>query len=429
MIDNRIIIDVTQLVHWQGELTGIPRVIDEISKRYIGNPQAFFTTWDKQSNNYLEIDLERTNQIRGQGICYIKRDGTTFDPTASQSRRIAQQAAKNSMAAMPVKVLKKLHHKLRSPKANSNSYRTITPHKGDTVLVIWGEWQDSTFIDGLKRAHTNGANLVQVVHDMLPIIAPQYSGSGNATQTMAIYNQELLPICSLILAVSNNTKKDVEQWLAVNKLYTPAIKVIRNGDDLSAHTPKIPHELVFQNSKLVGKDFILCVGTIEARKNHTLLYYIWKLAQSKNTKLPKLVIVGRLGWHTENIYEIMTTDPEVKDKFIFLHEVTDDELEWLYQHCLFSIYPSFYEGWGIPIAESARRGVPVIASNTSSMPEIAGNLINYFSPFSASEALDSILKLNNEEQLKKAKKLLLQYKPTNWNDTFRQVDNYLKELQ
>jgi glycosyltransferase involved in cell wall biosynthesis len=143
--------------------------------------------------------------------------------------------------------------------------------------------------------------------------------------------------------------------------------------------------------------------------------------------LPKLVIVGRRGWLTDDIFTLMTTDPETKDDFICLQGAKDEELSWLYSNCLFTIYPSFYEGWGLPIAESIAHGTPVLASNTSSMPEIAGDLIDYFSPTSSDECLQAIIQLMDPAKRTAAKKKLKQYEPTSWDQTFKSVTMYSKE--
>ena len=70
-----------------------------------------------------------------------------------------------------------------------------------------------------------------------------------------------------------------------------------------------------------------------------------------------------------------------------MHNCSDEELAWMYKNCAFSIYPSFYEGWGLPIAESAFYGAPCLASSTSSMPEVAGSAVDYFNPASTDSCM------------------------------------------
>jgi glycosyltransferase involved in cell wall biosynthesis len=128
-----------------------------------------------------------------------------------------------------------------------------------------------------------------------------------------------------------------------------------------------------------------------------------------------------------DIYQLMTNDPDTKNKFRFLHNASDDQLSWLYKNALFSIYPSFYEGWGLPIAESLLRGTPCLASETSSMPEIAGELVDYFSPYSPEQIKNKIeAYIDDPEMLKARRKQIKEdYKATTWDTTYKQVTDFL----
>jgi len=138
--------------------------------------------------------------------------------------------------------------------------------------------------------------------------------------------------------------------------------------------------------------------------------------------------VGRRGWKTDDIIDIMKSDPDVSDDIVFMQDASDEELSWFYRNCMFTVYPSFYEGWGLPIAESIAYGKPCISSGTSSMPEVAGALIDYFSPLSTDECLNAITKLLSKKELDSAKKRINRYKITSWDDTYDQVNNAIINL-
>ncbi len=164
----------------------------------------------------------------------------------------------------------------------------LTLEKEDTLVVL-ADWHgsDASFIEYLVGIKSKGIKLIQVVYDMLPIVTPQYSG--HSTNMLERYSQQIYPLCDLILSISENTKSDITWWLKSKKLTIPPIKVFRLGDDFERPTSVKP-------IADLPKKFILCVGTVEARKNHNLLYYSYKLAKTKGINLPVLVIVGRLGW-------------------------------------------------------------------------------------------------------------------------------------
>jgi len=336
------------------------------------------------------------------------------------SNRLKQRS---KIAGKTLALPERLAKKLLKPQPFQESGSKFKLVDGD-MLMILADWHssDTMFVDYLAKLR--GVRLLLICYDLLPIVAPQYSG--HATEYLSHYVSQIYPKADLVLAISRNTKKDVKSYLKQQKLRLPPIAVIRLGDDFKLAEPVKPSNDMLP---IAGDgDFLLCVGTIEARKNHTLLYYTYKLARQRGQALPPLVVVGRRGWLTNDIYEMMTTDPDTCKSFHFLHNASDEELAWLYSHCRFSIYPSFYEGWGLPIAESIAYGAVCIASNTSSMPEVAGKLIDYFSPNSADECLATITRLLDKVALDKARSKIKQYQPTTWDETFKQVQAQIKKL-
>lgn len=417
------IIDITQLVHWQGNLTGIPRVMNELALRYANDPNTVFVVWSRQRAAFLELAIDESLSRRGEGIFYKEADVLQNSQAAATKANHLKKIARKVKKYAPG-----LHQRVVSKVAlaRDEAATVVEVETGDVLFVLWGEWADETYRTKLVSCKQSGARLVNIVYDVLPLVTPQYSG--HSTEPMRAFYSEVIPLCDLVLSISEHTKQDLAKWLKEQKLPVPKIKTFRLGDDFT-----IPAEDGDPSARLKAildkdKKYLLCVGTVEARKNHTLLYYAYKLANSRGEKLPKLLIAGRRGWKTDDIFDIIKSDPEVNKKVIFLEGVTDEELSWLYKHCLFTVYPSFYEGWGLPIAESIAYNKPCISSNTSSMTEIAGDLIDYFDPASSDECLAAISRMLNSDYRAKATKKLAHYTPTTWNDTYQQVDNSMKEL-
>jgi glycosyltransferase involved in cell wall biosynthesis len=283
-------------------------------------------------------------------------------------------------------------------------------------------WDYPAFIETLrKQKQTDHFKLFQVVYDLIPVFFPHLFG----LPLFEPYTQHMFETAAVsdgLLAISKSTKKDMEKFCDDMLLPTPPIEVLRLGDDFTTVTPKKPAV-----DSLEPGNFILCVGTLEARKNHALLYMAYKEGLARGVKLPQLVIVGGRGWYTEDIVYAFKHDPELRG-LVHMGGRTDRELEWLYQNCRFTVYPSMYEGWGLPIAESLARGKVCVASNTSSMTEIAGDLIDYFSPYDSAACLAAIKKYLDEDTLqKKETKIHSAYKTTTWDATFKQVENYLEQ--
>lgn len=409
-------VDVTQLIHWQGKLTGIPRVMNELADRYKDEVDTHFITWESTALKYVGVDINKSLKDRGVRLHY------------SEDVKVGRK-----VAVFLLRVLRKLNKLgIYTPegvttyiKKSGNLTKGMEFTDDDVLLVLWGEQGSEAFITEILNLHKKQVKIIQVSYDLLPLVTPQYSG--HSTRSMDSYNRQVFPVCDLLLSISEYTKQDIIKWLKERSLGIPPIQVFRLGDDFTLSQSVMPVDHRFKKGDFKNKDFLLTVGTIEARKNHTLLYYTYKLACSKGIELPKIIIVGRQGWMAENVYQLMKLDPDVNTKMFILEDVSDNELSWLYSNAILTIYPSFYEGWGLPIAESIAHGTPVICSNTSSMPEVAGDLVTYFNPSSVEECLETIQNILKPDVLSLAKKKITQYKPTSWDQTFEQVNNFIKE--
>jgi glycosyltransferase involved in cell wall biosynthesis len=165
------------------------------------------------------------------------------------------------------------------------------------------------------------------------------------------------------------------------------VEVIRLGDapagfDQPTRPRALPDEV---------QAFTLSVGTFEARKNHWLLYQAWRrLILQFGARIPPLVLAGRMGWATRDVLQQIHDDPVVRDRVIVLLGVSDEELSWLYRNCQFTLYPSHYEGWGLPVAESLVYGKYCICTNASSVPEVAGDLVDYHDPLDAMTCMELV---------------------------------------
>jgi glycosyltransferase involved in cell wall biosynthesis len=143
-----------------------------------------------------------------------------------------------------------------------------------------------------------------------------------------------------------------------------------------------------------------------------------------------LVLVGGRGWFTGDIIYAFEHDPEVKDQVQILSGLSDGQLAWLYQNCRFTIYPSVYEGWGLPIAESLAYGKLCLPSSSASMTEIAGDLLEYYLPHDAAACLDLITKYLDPETLRaKEASLATHFHSTNWRQTYDQFSRFVDSLK
>ena len=418
-------------------MTGIPRVMYELSKRFkdTKTTNVVYVSWVKEVGEFCEIDFFATVAKLGKGIVYIKKDDSAKQTDAPRSiqtievfkplKRIAKKII-ISAGLSDTALVKRAQNNLAA--AEAQTYRQVSFQHGDAIFISWGEWWDEQFLQSLEQGVSSvELKIIPVIHDVLPFtLAPQFSG--HSTESLQNYCRRIVPISSLVLSVSRATQEDLRTWLLANDITPPRMDVFRLGEDFEFVAPETPADTAFIEAGLENADFILTVGTLEARKNHTLLYYTYKLAKSRGIDLPASVIVGRRGWKTEQIYDFMTQDPEVKDKFVFLHDASDENLSWLYKHAKLSVVPSFCEGWGMPIAESIAHGTPCICSNKTSMIEVADGYVEHFDPSSTDECLEKIVSMLTPENQKKWRQKCTQYTQTTWDESYDLVRKKIEEV-
>lgn len=431
--ENTIWIDMTDLSKWQGHFTGIQRVVYNIASRYVKSNKKvnyFIFNENHKSFDVFNFDTLEASLIK-QKLSNDTAELTTKQRLKSKAKEIylkSPNSVKNVLRSPKIKesLIRSLYYyrKAKSLKLkNSNDLNDINKasrasfNKGDTILVLGNSWDRPDLVISLSKIRDQKQiKIYQVIYDLIPIYQPQ---AFNA-ELFNIYSNNMFEVVTNsdgLLAISESSKRDAMRFCKDVGVDCPPIDVIRLGDEvpISRHPVQpsgLPH----------NEEFLLCVGTIEARKNHTILYYAWKEGLRMGVNMPHIVVVGRQGWYTGDIIHTIKTDPDTRDRFHFMDNVNDDELVWLYQNTLFTIYPSYYEGWGLPVAESAAMGKLCIVSDQSSMPEIAGNLMEYFSPFNSYELTQKIANyLDVALRTKKEKEIKNKYIIKSWDDCYMQV--------
>ncbi|GAB4114340.1 MAG: glycosyltransferase family 1 protein [Candidatus Caldatribacteriota bacterium] len=234
-----------------------------------------------------------------------------------------------------------------------------------------------------------------------------------------------------LIAVSESTKKDIIKFLgASNK-----IDVVYETVDSKYHPFKNESmtSMIRKKYSILNK-FILYVGTLEPRKNIIRLIQAYHNLLTKKLINHQLVIVGKKGWHYQEIFNMVNKLGlnKGRQKMIFTGYVPEEELPFLYNAADVFIYPSLYEGFGIPPLEALACGVPVISSNVSSLPEVVGDagiLIDPYNVQEISQAMFEILKNHKKKEQFRIKGLKRAEKFSNKNMAEGTIKVYEKTMQ
>jgi len=252
--------------------------------------------------------------------------------------------------------------------------------KQDVVLCMAAAWRSPVFGERTYAfKQEQGFRFVPLVCDLIPCTWPQLWGAGFSTNFFR-WAADAMWSADLVVTISQSARRDIIAFTERMHIPTPPVEVLRLGDDVAAQAIEPPADVL----RRLGPDrrYVLCVGTLEARKNQVALYHAWRRLVLKHgvENMPRLVLVGKAGFLSAEMLYQAGNDPLTQDIFVHLSDISDAQLSWLYDHCLFTAYPSHFEGWGLPINESLRHGKYCIASNSSSMPEIGGDLVDYHDP-------------------------------------------------
>lgn len=254
-----------------------------------------------------------------------------------------------------------------------------------------------------------GVKTVVTIHDLIPLKIPF------TTLDFKKYFYYLFKQASesadLILAVSEHTKKDIVDIYGIPE---DKIKVTYQSYRASKEVLDDDAATYLKAQKLTPEKYILFVGNIEPKKN--LKQLIQAMAYVK--KGYKLAVVGRKAWMHEGQLKGLKNFLQ-KDEYVFLDYVPEYELGMLYKNATCLVMPSLYEGFGLPVLEAMQHDCPVICSNRSSLPEVAGDAAIYIDPYQFGEIRDAINSLiehpnKRAEMIKKGRERVAFFSPDNY---------------
>jgi hypothetical protein len=265
--------------------------------------------------------------------------------------------------------------------------------RGDTLVVLDAAWGDARIAELHRRASDAGLRVVLLVHDLCPILMPEFFAQG-ISERFEEWLRGTTAYTTRYLANSRSTADDLRTFLDAHGHDAPigVMPLAQSRLVPRANPPQMAGEVSFPRvagrrllsdevASLATRPFALGVGTLEIRKNLWALAQVWdRLRADPELDLPRLVLAGRPGWMNRDFENMMAATGHLGGWVRVLHGLTDAELDHLYRECLFTVCVSFKEGWGLPIGESLGYGKTAVVSGVSAMPEVGGDLVEYCDP-------------------------------------------------
>ncbi|MCI8392596.1 MAG: glycosyltransferase family 4 protein, partial [Clostridia bacterium] len=254
-------------------------------------------------------------------------------------------------------------------------------------------------------------------------------GSLKNTIVQKLFLGRSIKLADKIIAISEATKADIIEFYKVDE---NKISVIYNGtniekvQDLSEEEEK----RIKEKFKIENEPFVFFISTIEPRKNVPTLIKAFNYIKDKEDTDLKLILAGGLGWKYSDVLELYDAS-KYKDDIIMPGYISKQEKRYLFENTKCFVYPSLYEGFGLPILEAMANNALVVTANNSSLPEVGGNVALYFDNIldekELGEKITEAMNLSEEEKTKRIEQGLAQVKKFTWDDCANKTIAILEE--
>jgi glycosyltransferase involved in cell wall biosynthesis len=377
-------------------------------------------------------------------LCRYRRSRQRFVPLTTLPQIAATGASareKKSAAGSAPQIGKRIERAVRqwrrsaaahlfefadSVRGGTNPFPEARP--GDVLLLAGETWSQYDFATLRRARQQGGIRIAAICQDLIPAKLPQFFEADGFVERFARYADFLVADVDLVIAISEQTKRDILEYGRSRGTLRADVQTVSLGHDLSMPTPSARPPVL---AGLEPRKFVLSVSSIQSRKNFDLIYHVWRrLCEEGLQNLPKLVIAGRAGFGGGDLLWQIAHDPMVRDRVIVRHDISDAALSWLYRECAFTLYPSFYEGWGLPVSESLAYGKFCIASNAPALVEAGQRLAQHIDPLDFAAWRDAVAELVRSPELLAGheRRIKAEYRPVNWRQSAEQLAALLQPL-
>ncbi|WP_431267887.1 glycosyltransferase family 4 protein [Dankookia sp. P2] len=270
-------------------------------------------------------------------------------------------------------------------------------------------------IQALRQA---GARFVPLIHDLIPLTHPEYTRAPQVGRH----------------AARIATTAALADGIIVNSAATGAVLL----DHLAPHgrvppitvAPLGTREIRRPDAPLPTEPYFVCLGTVEPRKNHQLLLHLWRDMAMEGRNGPRLLLCGRRGWENENVLDLLERCAALRGLVLELGTLPDNRVTEVLSGARALLFPSFAEGYGLPLAEALALGVPVLCSDLKALREVGGDVPEYLDPIDGPGWRRAILDYARPDSRRRAAQLdrLRDWRVPGWDAHFAAVDGMLAQV-
>jgi glycosyltransferase involved in cell wall biosynthesis len=280
----------------------------------------------------------------------------------------------------------------------------------------------------IARLSQAGVAFVPLVHDLIPATHPEYARPGDAARHL----RRLATVSTLADGIIVNSAATGEALLPHlrRRRGPPPLMVAPLGLEVPPPPSGAPSGAAAPPDA-VDSGYFVCVGTIEPRKNHLLLLHIWRdFAARFGPAAPQLLLIGKRGWENENIIDLLERCTLLRGLVREVGQVSDGSMAALLRGARALLFPSFAEGYGLPLAEALALGVPALASDLPALREVGGTVPDYLEPLDGRGWREAILDYADPRSAWRAAQMarLRHWQAPSWDEHFVRVDELLRRV-
>lgn len=399
--ETHLFFDISDLVYYIGHhenLTGIQRVQSCVLlaiAKYSLHPSdnVHYLSYDNRINSFCVIDPYYFLQLLNDLGRPVEKRKYRFDKDLAKLGYI-------------------------EPSVPLEKYDVYSAKAKKVICLLGAAWVNRDYFKRVNDLKTEyGFHFVMTVHDLIPVYARETCDQGTSEVFQAFLRKSFRYVDG-ILSVSENTARDIRRYARSISVDCPPIYVTQNGSSFNEFFQAEP---IKKASQL--ENYVLFVSTIEGRKNHQLVFRVWQELMEDGVAVPSVVCVGRLGWRANEFLQQLVSTRYLNGKFRILSDISDSELDMLYENAMFTVYPSLYEGWGLPVGESLVKGRVCVTTQNSSLPEVGGEFAVYVDASDINSTKQAIRKLIEDSSYRQEleEKIHKNYQPIRWSEVSSRI--------
>ncbi|MGF6126236.1 glycosyltransferase involved in cell wall biosynthesis [Pseudomonas frederiksbergensis] len=250
---------------------------------------------------------------------------------------------------------------------------------GDQLVLLDSSWHANFFplAEQLKR---DGVGIISVIYDLIPLTHPQFCDAG----LVKVFNDWFDWIArtadgyvAISTTIRDQVREEMLRRIGAQQVQQRWFDYFHLGSELDLSDARSEVDRGLMQMFKAPEPVFLMVSTIEPRKNHAYLLDAFERAWAGGSKA-RLCIAGKIGWKCDALIERIRQHPELNRRLFMFNTLSDKSLEHAYSHATALVFPSYVEGFGLPLVEAMQRGLPAMGSDIPVFREIGGDYMAYF---------------------------------------------------